>query len=543
MPPKKTRILEKRRIPGQGFRLILEYTKTFPQPVYIAVLESTSDASRTVIVPKCKECEAPLTKVEKTGEIVCTQCGLVQEEWSIQGNREIKLPSKGTKFNVRMESTKEVVVKFDASIPELPYSLYESYTSYRSFKRSRVLLLLSALESVGIKSYPTVAIAEIVGMAWTTASTRLFEMVNYQEVLEVSERGTGGLLRVDDPLSRTGIDPEWTAPLTSNYYSLTFKGRREVKLLIKSTLSSEQLEIYNKFGAAQNEKGKILILLAIAETSVSLPDMREIIGHRAGRVEEGISILQSENLIESDIVIDYTEPAYAYYRLTPDGVEEAEKLLVNSLFAFADKPNLTIGLPIRMLEPGTIEPRSRETGFVMKPTVPDILTEDEVIWYLERQWRQTPEVVRKLREQYNRSQTGGEFKNEWWKSIFQEWPTMSLEQQTAARGMMVLPQTVWVHVIEDVKKFSDGVRSYGPYKEGKLVLVPITVADALIKRGNAITITDLKKRIQRYNVIDKSGKVLNTEPLKIEDAEEYVRGLVSGKKADLAALEYEIVAV
>lgn len=537
MPPKKTRILEKGRVPGSGFRLVLEYSKTFPQPVYIATLQGTKDISKTVVYPKCSECGGSLTKVEKTGEIVCIQCGLVQEGGLI-------VPSS-TQYEVSMGVTKEITVKFDASIPEKAYALYEKTTKYRNFNRARVLLLLRALESIGVKSYPTVAIAEVVDMAWTTASTRLYEMVHYQKVLTVTEAGVGGLLRVDDPLSPTGgVGSEWTAPLSSNYYSLTHNGRREADLLIKSTLSDKQLEIFDKFGKSQNVKGKILVLLAISETPVSSPDLREIIAAKSSRagsdVVDDLATLLKSGLIRRDVTIEYAETPYDYYGLMPDGLEEAEKMLTNSLFVLANVPQFTIGLPLRMLEPTSIEPRSRETGFVMKREASDKLTESEIMWYLEREWQQTPKVVDKLHDEYIKSRHGvPEFKNEWWRSVFSDWPVMSLEKQIETRGLITIPQTVWVQITGNVKKFKDEKVSYGPFREGALRLVPINIASMLIKQKKAITMKELKERTMRFNVVDKKRKILNDKPLRREEAETLIRSLTAKSKE--LEVGYEIV--
>ena len=106
------RVLEKRRLPGSGLRMLLEQTVTFPRLIRV---------------------------------------------W----NPRIGL----------MEEKNRMDVVFDASIPEAQYANYEGYSVGKDSK-GKILVLLASLGY----SYPTTAIAEATGVAKLTTRRLLWEL-------------------------------------------------------------------------------------------------------------------------------------------------------------------------------------------------------------------------------------------------------------------------------------------------------------------------------------------------------------------------------
>ena len=106
------RVLEKRRVPGEGLRLLLEQTVAFPKPI---------------------------------------------RAWN---------PRTGF-----MEARARMDVLFDASIPEEQYKTYEEFSVSKD-SREKILVLLASLGY----SYPTTAIAEATGVASSTTKRLLWEL-------------------------------------------------------------------------------------------------------------------------------------------------------------------------------------------------------------------------------------------------------------------------------------------------------------------------------------------------------------------------------
>ncbi|MDP2954426.1 MAG: hypothetical protein Q8O76_14075 [Chloroflexota bacterium] len=106
------RVLEKRREPGAGLRMLLEQTVTFPRPI---------------------------------------------RAWN---------PRTGF-----MEEKSRMDIVFDASIPEEQYANYEGYSVGKDSK-GKILVLLASLGY----SYPTTAIAEATGVAKSTSQRLLWEL-------------------------------------------------------------------------------------------------------------------------------------------------------------------------------------------------------------------------------------------------------------------------------------------------------------------------------------------------------------------------------
>ena len=107
-----TTVLEKRRVPGEGLRMMLTQRVNFPRPI-------------NVYNPKI---------------------GFMQERTSLD-------------------------VLFDASIPEEQYGVYEGFSPGRD-AGDRIILLLAALGY----SYPTTAVSEATGVAHSTTCRLLWEL-------------------------------------------------------------------------------------------------------------------------------------------------------------------------------------------------------------------------------------------------------------------------------------------------------------------------------------------------------------------------------
>ena len=107
-----TQVIEKRRVPGEGLRMMLSQRVNFPKPI-------------SVYNPRG---------------------GFMEERTSLE-------------------------VLFDASIPEEQYSVYEGFSPGRDAK-DRIIVLLAALGY----SYPTTAISEATGVAHSTTCRLLWEL-------------------------------------------------------------------------------------------------------------------------------------------------------------------------------------------------------------------------------------------------------------------------------------------------------------------------------------------------------------------------------
>jgi len=107
-----TQVLEKRRVPGEGLRMMLSQRVNFPKPI---------------------RAYNPRT-------------GFMEEKTSLE-------------------------VLFDASIPEEQYSVYEGFSPGRDAK-DRIVLLLASLGY----SYPTTAVSEAAGVAHSTTCRLLWEL-------------------------------------------------------------------------------------------------------------------------------------------------------------------------------------------------------------------------------------------------------------------------------------------------------------------------------------------------------------------------------
>lgn len=112
MSEEGVRVLEKRRVPGEGLRLMLSQLVAFPKPI---------------------------------------------RAWN---------PKTGF-----MEERSQMDIVFDASIPEVQYSNYENFSVGRDSK-DRMLILLASLGY----SYPTTAISEATGVASSTTKRLLWEL-------------------------------------------------------------------------------------------------------------------------------------------------------------------------------------------------------------------------------------------------------------------------------------------------------------------------------------------------------------------------------
>ena len=107
-----TTVLEKKRVPGEGLRMMLSQRVNFPKPI----------------------------------PVYNPRTGFMEEKTSLE-------------------------VLSDASIPEHQYSVYEGFSPGRDAK-DRIILLLAALGY----GYPTTAISEATGLAHSTTCSRLWEL-------------------------------------------------------------------------------------------------------------------------------------------------------------------------------------------------------------------------------------------------------------------------------------------------------------------------------------------------------------------------------